>query len=65
MDFEFISLSLLAAVVPIVIALISNKNLKELKQKKLDFENTKNLNKKSFEAKKTSSNFAKWIMYVA
>ncbi|MEM5589488.1 hypothetical protein AAHB58_16765 [Enterobacter hormaechei] len=65
MDFEFISLSLLAAVVPIVIALISNKNLKELKQKKLDFENTKNLNKKALKPKKTSSNFAKWIMYVA
>ncbi|EPZ8358903.1 TPA: hypothetical protein LU097_000966 [Enterobacter hormaechei subsp. xiangfangensis] len=57
MDFEFISLSLLAAVVPIVIALISNKNLKELKQKKLDFENTKNLNKKSFEAKKDKLKF--------
>ncbi len=57
MDFEFISLSLLAAVVPLVIALISNKNLKELKQKKLDFENTKNLNKKSFEAKKDKLKF--------
>ncbi|CAM4009595.1 MULTISPECIES: hypothetical protein [Lelliottia] len=57
MDFEFISLSLLAAVVPIVIALISNKNLKELKQKKLDFENTKNLNKKRFEAKKDKLKF--------
>ncbi|EOL9134791.1 hypothetical protein RMR26_15995 [Enterobacter cloacae] len=57
MDFEFISLSLLAAVVPVVIAIISNKNLKELKQKKLDFENTKNLNKKSFDAKKDKLKF--------
>ena len=57
MDFEFISLSLLAAVVPVVIAIISNKNLKELKQKKLDFENTKNLNKKSFDAKKDKPKF--------
>ncbi|EHN8843576.1 hypothetical protein [Enterobacter hormaechei] len=57
MDFEFISLSLLAAVLPVVIAIISNKNLKELKQKKLDFENTKNLNKKSFDAKKDKLKF--------
>lgn len=57
MDFEFISLSLLAAVVPVVIAIISNKNLKELKQKKLDFENTKNQNKKSFDAKKDKLKF--------
>ncbi|CAH5633724.1 hypothetical protein [Enterobacter cloacae] len=57
MDFEFISLSLLAAVVPVVIAIISKKNLKELKQKKLDFENTKNLNKKSFDAKKDKLKF--------
>ncbi|WP_213354719.1 hypothetical protein [Citrobacter freundii] len=57
MDFEFISLSFLAAVIPIVIAIISNKNLKELKQKKLDFEKTRNQNKNSFEAKKDKFKF--------
>ncbi len=33
MDFEFISLTLLAVVAPLVLALISNRNLKELKQR--------------------------------
>ncbi|MCI4416203.1 hypothetical protein RJT51_14360 [Klebsiella variicola] len=57
MDFEFISLTLLAVVSPLVLALISNRNLKELKQKKLDFENTRNLNKQNFEAKKDKLKF--------
>ncbi|HGT2659226.1 TPA: hypothetical protein ACM2MG_000202 [Klebsiella pneumoniae] len=57
MDFEFISLTLLAVVAPLALALISNRNLKELKQKKLDFENTRNLNKQNFEAKKDKLKF--------
>lgn len=57
MDFEFISLSIIAAVLPLVIAIISNKNLQELKQKKLDFEKIKNQNKDSFEAKKDKLKF--------
>jgi len=57
MDFEFIFLTLLAVVAPLVLALISNRNLKELKQKKLDFENTRNLNKQNFEAKKDKLKF--------
>ncbi|QUE97092.1 hypothetical protein [Klebsiella pasteurii] len=57
MDFEFISLTLIATVIPLVIAFISNKNLKGLRQKKIDFDNIRNQNKENFEAKKDKLKF--------
>ncbi|MFP2165966.1 hypothetical protein ACLEYI_13495 [Enterobacter ludwigii] len=52
MEFEFAFLSLVAAVIPVIIAIVSKRNLNEVKRKKIAFDELRKQNKKDFEAKK-------------
>lgn len=52
MEFEFAFLSLFAAIIPVIIAIISKRNLNEIKKKKEAFDELRKRNKKEFEAKK-------------
>lgn len=52
MEFELAFLSLFAAVIPVIIAIVSKRNLNEIKKKKEAFDELRKRNKKEFEAKK-------------
>jgi len=52
MELEFAFLSLFAAIIPVIIAIVSKRNLNEIKKKKIAFDELRKRNKKEFEAKK-------------